>query len=346
MALPKKRVKDIDIKIIDPAGGPANWVNQFLDQNKQFLPRSVDFEDLDSGFVSFINNDLQIIVEGEKVPVNFLTLQRWNEFAKTWTATDKYKNIKIPFISVVRKPNPETGTNPADFKIPVRKNFPYMQIPVWDGNRKGADIYSIPNPVGVDLLYTVRFFSYRMRELNKLHQKILQTFASAQAYVNIKGHYFPILLESIGDESKIDSLDGKRFYVQTYEMKLQGYLVDSEEFEVKPAISRLFVTTEISSKKRKPIARFIKDETQNDKTITCVIQFLPNSPTTLKFKTDNRTSFSTIELKNVMAYTIYKNGSPVSLPFTAESTDEIVVVIVRTNSTELSEITLRGLIIV
>jgi hypothetical protein len=188
MALPKKRVKDIDIKIIDPAGGPANWVNQFLDQNKQFLPRSVDFEDLDSGFVSFINNDLQIIVEGEKVPVNFLTLQRWNEFAKTWTATDKYKNIKIPFISVVRKPNPETGTNPADFKIPVRKNFPYMQIPVWDGNRKGADIYSIPNPVGVDLLYTVRFFSYRMRELNKLHQKILQTFASAQAYVNIKGH--------------------------------------------------------------------------------------------------------------------------------------------------------------
>jgi hypothetical protein len=185
-----------------------------------------------------------------------------------------------------------------------------------------------------------------MRELNKLHQKILQTFASAQAYVNIKGHYFPILLESIGDESKIDSLDGKRFYVQTYEMKLQGYLVDSEEFEVKPAISRLFVTTEIANKKRKPIARFIKDETQNDKTITCVIQFLPNSPTTLKFNTDNRTIFSTIELKNVMAYTIYKNGSPVSLPFTAESTDEIVVVIVRTNSTELSEITLRGLIIV
>ena len=346
MALPKKRVKDIDIKVIDPAGGPANWVDQFLDQNKQFLPRSVDFEDLDNGFVDFVNTDLEIAIEGEKIPVNFLTLQRWNEFAKTWTSTDKYKNIKIPFISVVRKPNPETGTNPADFKIPVRKNFPYMQIPVWDGNRKGADIYGIPNPVGVDLLYTVRFFSYRMRELNKLHQKILQTFASAQAYVNIKGHYFPILLESIGDESKVDNLDGKRFYVQTYEMKLQGYLVDSEEFEVKPAISRVFVTTEIDEKRVKPVARFIKDDTENDKSIMCVIQFLPGSSNTISFKPDNKTTFSTIDTNNITSYTIYKNGSPVSIPFTSQETDLISITIVRDVPTTISEITLRGLIII
>ena len=201
MALPKKRKTDIDVKVVDPQGGPRHWWDQFTEQNKQFLPRSVDFADLDTGFVEFVNNDLGFVIKGEKVPVHFLTLQRWNEFAQLWPNTDKYKNLKIPFVSVVRRPNPETGTNPADFKIPVRKNFPYMQIPVWDGNRNGTDIYGIPNPVGVDMIYTIRFFSYRMRELNVLHQKVLQTFASAQAYVNIKGHYFPILLESIGDES-------------------------------------------------------------------------------------------------------------------------------------------------
>lgn len=346
MALPKKRKTNIDIKVTNPQGGPREWNDQFLEQNKQFLPRSVDFADLDAGFVGFVNDDLGFVLKGEKVPVNFLTLQRWNEFTKTWPNTDKYKNLKIPFVSVVRRPNPETGTNPADFKIPVRKNFPYMQIPIWDGNRNGADIYGIPNPVGVDLTYTVRFFSFRMRELNKLHQKVLQTFASAQAYVNIKGHYFPILLESIGDESQIDNLDGKRFYVQTYEMKLQGYLVDEEEFDVKPAISRMFVSTEIETKRNKPVANFIKDDTENDKSLKVVVQFLPGSPTTLRFSTENKTNFSSVDLDNITTYTIHLNGNLISLPFVTEPTDVIIINIVKTDSNKISEITLRGLIIV
>tara|TARA_R110000868_G_scaffold5983_3_gene34724 strand:+ start:2983 stop:4023 length:1041 start_codon:yes stop_codon:yes gene_type:complete len=346
MALPKKIKKDIDIKVVNPESGPQRWVDQFLEQNKQFLPRSVDFADLDAGLVGFVNDDLGFELKGEKVPVHFLTLQRWNEFTKLWPNTDKYKNIKIPFVSVVRRPNPETGTNPADFKIPVRKNFPYMQIPIWNGSRNGADIYGIPNPVGVDLTYTVRFFSFRMRELNKLHQKVLQTFASAQAYVNIKGHYFPILLESIGDESQVDDLEGKRFYVQTYEMKLQGYLVDEEEFDVKPAISRMFVTTEIETKRTKPVARFIKADTENDKSLKVVVQFLPGAPTTLRFSTDNKTNFSSVGTDNITTYTIHLNGSPVSVPFVAEPTDQIIINIVKTDSNKISEINLRGLIII
>lgn len=346
MSLPKKRKKDIDIKVTDPYDGPKNWTDQFLDQNKQFLPREVAIDDLDKGFVEFVNDDLEITIEGNKIPVHFLTLQRWNEFAKTWKTSDKYKNIKIPFVSIVRRPNPEMGTNPADFKIPVRKEFPYMQIPVWDGNRKGADIYGIPNPVGIDMYYTVRFFTFRMRELNQLTKKILQTFASAQAYVNIKGHYFPIMLESIGDESQIDDLNGKRYYVQSYEMKLMGYLVDTEEFEVKPAISRVFVTTELASKKPRNITRFIKDDTSDDKSLKCVIQFLPGAPTSIKFNTDNKTNFTTIDTNNIDAYTIYKNGSVVSIPFGVESDDTIEITIVKTDSNKTAEIVLNGLMIV
>ncbi len=35
MALPKKRKTDIQIKSVDPQGGPEHWVDQFLEQNKQ-----------------------------------------------------------------------------------------------------------------------------------------------------------------------------------------------------------------------------------------------------------------------------------------------------------------------
>jgi hypothetical protein len=253
--------------------------------------------------------------------------------------------VKIPFISIVRKPDAQTGTNPADFKIPVRKTFEYMRVPTWDGNKKGMDIYKIPNPVGVDLTYTVRFFTYKMRELNKFNQIVLQTFASRQAYVNIKGHYFPILLESIGDESTMNSIDTKRYYVQTYEIKLQGYLVDEEEFEIVPAIERAIMTVEVDEKKPKAISRFIKDDTENDKSISCIIQFLPGSPTSIRFSiTEEKITFSTVDLENVTSYTIRVNGNIVSLPFTVYKDDVILIDVVKTNPSIISEMTLRGLI--
>ena len=342
MSLPKKLKKDLDVKMVDPQGGPEEWVNQFLDKNKAFLPRSVDHADLDKGFVEFVNNDLELVTSGEKVPVEFMSSQRWAEFAKGWKNTDKYKNVKIPFISVVRKPNAQTGTNPADFKIPVRKTFPYMRMPVWDGNKKGMDIYKMPNPVGVDLTFTVRLFTYKMRQLNKFNQKVLQSFASAQSYVNIKGHYFPILLEEMGDESTMDSIDAKRYYVQTYEMRLQGYLVDEDEFEVVPAIERAIVTVEVGEKKPRVITKFIKDDTVKDKTVKCVIQFLPGSPTQVRFKPDTSTTFDTVDADNVTTYDIRVNGGVVALPFMVTEEDTILINVVKTNPSITSEITLRG----
>lgn len=345
MALPKKRKKDLTVKRRGPQDGPQEYQEQFLDKNKSFLPRGVDHADLDSGFVDFVEDDLSIVVNGEKVPVLFLTLSRWREFAKTWQNSDKYKNVKIPFISVVRKPDAQPGTNPADFKIPVRQTFDYARIPVWDGNKKGMDIHKIPQPVGVDLTYTVRLFTYKMKELNKLNQKVLQTFSSAQAYVNIKGHYFPIMLESIGDESTVDNLDGKRYYVQTYEMRLMGYLIDEDEFEVVPAIERAFVSIEIDEKKPKAIARFIQDDTSDDLNTKCYVQFQTRSATEVTFNSDSRVIFNSIDTTNVSTYTIRVNGSVASLPITTQVGDRITVNIIRTDSSIASEVVLNGTII-
>jgi hypothetical protein len=344
MALPKRK-KDLEVKRRDLDAGPREYQEQFLDKNRSFLPRSVDHADLDSGFVGFIEDDIDFTVDGNKVPVLFLTLSRWREFAKTWQNSDKYKNLKIPFISVVRKPDAQPGTNPADFKIPIRKTFEYARIPVWDGNKKGMDIHKIPNPVGVDMVYTVRLFTYKMRQLNKLNQKILQTFASAQAYVNIKGHYFPIMLESIGDESTVDNLEGKRYYVQTYEMKLMGYLVDEEEFEVVPAIDRTFISVELDVKKPKAIAKFIKDETLNDLNTKCIVQFQAKSPTEVTFSSDGKTIFNSIDTTNVSVYTVRVNSVIVSTPFSVEDGDLITITIIRTDSTLASEVVLNGTII-
>ena len=91
MALPRK--KNLNIKRRELDAGPSEYKEQFLDKNKSFLPRGVDHADLDSGFVDFVGNDLELSIDGDKVPVLFLTLQRWREFMKTWQNSDKYKNI-------------------------------------------------------------------------------------------------------------------------------------------------------------------------------------------------------------------------------------------------------------
>tara|TARA_Y100000389_G_C17429896_1_gene501906 strand:- start:1402 stop:1866 length:465 start_codon:yes stop_codon:yes gene_type:complete len=153
------------------------------------------------------------------------------------------------------------------------------------------------------------------------------------------------MLESIGDESQIDNLDGKRYYVQTYEMKLMGYLVDEDEFEVVPAIERAFVSIEIDEKKPKAIAKFIHDDTSDDLNTKCFVQFQSKSPTEVTFKAETKTIFNTIESNNVSSYVIRVNGTIVSPQFTVEPEDSITVTIIRTDSTKVSEVILNGIII-
>jgi hypothetical protein len=343
MALPKKIKKDLNTKVVGPHDGPKNWYSQFFNKNKQFLPRDVDIEDMDLTFFDFIEKSL-IVNDGEKKgKVIFLGIQRWSEFVRTWEHTDKYKNITIPLIIINKEESPEVGTNPADFKIPVRKNFPYAKIPIWDGNRKGFDLYNIPNPTGIDLLYTVRVLTFKMNELNVVDSKIRELFASAQLYVNTKGHYFPILLEDSGDESEITELNGKRFYVQTYTMRLQGYIVDSEEFTVKPAISRVFVTTELVKKRlRKPIIKKTYSETKNNRTISISILFPPSNLNEVSFGSEDDIVVYSINTVNIKEYIFKVNGSTVTTSFTIKKDDIVYISLVKEDSFVDSEIILNG----
>lgn len=211
-----------------------------ITENGTFLPKSVLHADLDRGMLDFIIDDVPVVVSGKKIPVidRILTLQRWGEFSQTWSFSTKDKNVSLPFIVVVRKPDVQYGTNPSlQYTIPNRKQVHFAKVPTWDGNKKGYDIYTIPQPVPVDVTYDVKIVCNRMRELNQFNKVVLQKFTSRQAYTYVKGHYIPIVMESIGDESVIDT-EERRYYQQNYQFQLQGFLIDEDEFEVTPAVSR------------------------------------------------------------------------------------------------------------
>jgi len=211
-----------------------------------FLPRGVLYQDMDETFIEFINKELNIEIDGNQVPVIFLTLQRYSEFTKTWQFTDEYKNIKIPFITIVRKPDVQVGTNYNGlYNVPGRPTFTYYKVPTNDGARVGIDLYKVPQPTSVDITYEVRLFTNKMSDLNLLNEKIQKKFQSRQAYIWPKGHPMPVMLESIGDESNIDDFENRRFYVQPFEMLLAGYILDENDFEIIPTINRAMVMSEI-----------------------------------------------------------------------------------------------------
>jgi hypothetical protein len=218
-----------------------------ITKSDSFLPDSVLHDDLDRGMLDYISEHFKVISDGKQIPIieKILTIQRWGEFTNNWSFSDDDGNVKLPFIAVIRKPEVQFGTNPAMQRtIPERYQVYYATVPTWNGNQMGADVYKIPQPIPCDITYEVTMVCTKFRELNKLNKIVLQKFTSRQAYTTVKGHYIPILLEGVEDNTPMDTLDGRRFYMQTYKFTMLGFLIDSDEFEVKPAITRQFTMSE------------------------------------------------------------------------------------------------------
>ena len=93
MAMPKGYKTNINI--VDGKIGPDRR-QEILDgiaNPGTFLPRGVSIEDMDQTFIEFVNSPegVSISIDGQKVPVLFLTIQRWSEFTKNWSFFFKYK---------------------------------------------------------------------------------------------------------------------------------------------------------------------------------------------------------------------------------------------------------------
>jgi hypothetical protein len=252
MGIPKRKnnikVYGVNQNVDSSVLGRRKELLEQIVKSDTFLPDSILHDDLDLGMLEFVKENFKVISENEEIPIipKILTLQRWGEYTNNWSFSDKDGNLKLPFVAVVRKPDVQFGTNPAIQRtIPDRRDFFYTSIPTWDGNQLGADIYKIPQPIAVDISFDVTIVCTKFRDINKFNKSVLQKFPSRQAYTKVKGHYIPIVLDRIEDNTPMDTLDGRRFYLQNYSFTMLGFLIDDEEFEVTPAISRSILMTEV-----------------------------------------------------------------------------------------------------
>jgi len=334
MPLPKKVKKNISLTEPKILLERRRELLEKINRDGTYLPKSILHSDLDGGFLDFVKEDLKLQVDGKVVPTVdiLITTQNWAQFTQTWSFQNQDKNIEPPFVTVVRIPEVKYGTNPSTmYTIPNRRQFFYAQVPTWDGQRGGLDIYKIPQPVPVDITFQVKIVCNRMRELNTFNKIILEKFSSRQAYTVIKGHYIPIVMGNISDESVMD-IEKRKYYIQSYEFTMLGFLIDENEFTVSPAVSRLVQVLEVDTKvtKRNP-----KSPIENQ-TSELTVQFL-SGVTTIHQLFNYTTNLTVGSTKNVDSYDVFINneyyGSDIS-EIQINTNDTLKITIVKDDNTK------------
>jgi hypothetical protein len=279
---------------------------EYIKDDGTYLPKSVLHADLDRGMLDFVKTELEVVTAGKIVPLLdiIVTTQNWSQYLETWKFVDMDYNPSPPFITVVRNPEVKYGTNPSlQYTIPNRKQFYYASVPTWNGNEQGMDIYTIPQPVPVDIKYSVKIICNRMRELNQLNKVVMQTFASRQAYTFIKGQYVPIVMDNVSDESQMN-IESRKYYVQSYDFTMLGYLIDEDEFEVKPAIQRVTQLIEIDTSSRKQKR---KKYPENPDEFQMPFLFVSGN-TSLTDRIDFTANMNLISTDNVDSFDVYINN--------------------------------------
>lgn len=259
MALPKNTKKYLPLIPTKVGNERRQQMLDDITDHGTYLPKSVLHADLDRGVLDFVKNDLKLVVDGKVVPTvdKIITTQSWSQFTETWEFQDLDKNVSLPFIITVRKPDVKYGKlggNNVFQNIPERLRFTYYTVPNWDGQRKGADVYKVPQPIPVDVIYNVKIFCNRMREINEFNKIILQKFTSKQAYTQINGHYMPLITADPTDESAKE-IEKRKYYIMSYEFTLNGFILDDKEFQVSPAISRQVSLFEFETSKNSKRAK-------------------------------------------------------------------------------------------
>ena len=316
---------------------------EYIKEDGTYLPKSVLHADLDRGMLDFVKTELEVVTAGKIVPMLdiIITTQNWSQYLETWKFVDLDYNPSPPFITVVRQPEVKYGTNPSlQYTIPNRKQFYYASVPTWNGNEQGMDIYTIPQPVPVDIKYSVKIICNRMRELNQLNKVVMQTFSSRQAYTFIKGQYVPIILDNVSDESQM-TMEARKYYVQNYDFTMLGYLIDEDEFEVKPAIQRITQLFEIdTTTRRQKIDKYPKNPNEFPSEFVFV-----SGNTTLVDMIDFTANMSLVGTDNINTYDVYINddyyGSDVSL-IQITTNDILRIEVTKIDNTQESKITFNN----
>ena len=80
-----------------------------------------------------------------------------------------------------------------------------------------------------------------MELVNEMNEQMHYEFNAINTYISPNGHPMSMTLEDVSDESEY-TIDDRKYYSQTYKVKVRGYIIRKEDYKVERVPSRLVMT--------------------------------------------------------------------------------------------------------
>ena len=210
-------------------------------ENGTPFPIGVELSDIDAAFTDFVTKEIDLTHDGRHLPTyRLFSNQRISEYSQTWKELDEHGNIQMNFKTVTRESNPQKGDiNGGNFNVPGFRDYKMFAVNTLQENGETAvDLYTMKQPVAVNLTYKVAIVTNRYVMLNDFATAIHYLFSGLEYYICPNGHYMPMTLESVSDESEY-AIDDRKYYSQSCQIKVMGYIIKKEDFKVTRLPSRI-----------------------------------------------------------------------------------------------------------
>ena len=298
-------------------------------QNATPLPEPLEYEDIDKEFERWVSEDLDISFEEQKLPTYLmLSNQRFSEYLQSWEHVDEKKNLILNFKAITRENNPKAGSIVGDTRnIPGNIDFLINRVFSVDkhGNRYFID-YRMKQPMSIDLIYTVSIFTNKYQLLNEFNIMMNDKFKAIDCYIRPNGHFIPMKLNDISDESEYN-IDDRRYYSQSYSITVMAYIIPKDSFRVieQPMMRLECFDGEVLSRPKTIVEETECDENYNPyeyQPIEVKTVFPPESARH-NFKIDCDSEITAISMKNTRFFDLYVNGKLIDISRIFKNDEEL-----------------------
>ena len=333
----KKRQYKNHLQLREGPDPKQEWYNlhsEILKDSTPF-PLPVEYGDIDNAFKEWVEKDLDITFEGERLgTIALFSMQRFSEYMQSWNFVDDDRNLKLNFKVITRENNPKAGTLQGNDRNVV--SFPYYQMSrklmTDDNGRRYFIDYKMKQPFCVDLIYTLSIVTNKYELINEFNMLLNKKFSGIQCYIRPNGHFMPMKMENIADESEYNIMD-RRFFSQSYNIRVMAYIINKEDFLEEEVPYPKFLCFENTDSKNSAAVE-IEDFGP------CGATPYYNQPVILnttfgycemnvRFTIDRDFVTESIESQNVSSFKIRVNDTDVEEKFTAKENDEIYIYAVR-----------------
>ena len=319
-----------------------------ITENAPVLPKPLDYADIDTAFKAFVEKDIDVkFADGKPVPTfTLFSNQRFSEYSQTWKHVDEEDNLLMNFKTINREINPKTGDNQGGYwNIPGDRYYTVNIREVLDDNgTESYEVSSMKQPFAVDLIYRINVVTNLLENINEFNAKINDLFKARQCYIRPNGHWIPMIIEDVSDETQYN-IEDRKFFVQTVTIKVMAYIIRKEDFKVERKPKRVMLFTEgYWGKKPRVSIEEAEAEYENIHQTADIKVNIEPWKSKIGFVFDSNMTVENIETENIRSMRLFINNNLTywERPFQIHENDEIKIVVKQLDPALPSEVRISG----